>query len=83
MKGTNHDVSQVMMNVLGRVEVQTVITYAYSTKLFGAEAIVCRPGAKCCSVTATHTHHNVKLTASHRRSNWHRQCGLQILQAHQ
>jgi len=32
-----------------------VITNAYSTKLFGAEASVCRPGAKCCLVIAPHT----------------------------
>ena len=34
---------------------QTVITYAYSTKLFGTEASVCRPGAKYCLVIAPHT----------------------------
>jgi hypothetical protein len=52
MKGTNQDVSQVMMTVLGRCEAQTVITCAYGKKLFGAEASVCREIAKCCLVIA-------------------------------
>jgi len=32
-----------------------VIKYAYSKKLFGAEASVCRPGAKYCLVIVPHT----------------------------
>jgi hypothetical protein len=55
MKGTNHDVIQVMITVQGRCEAQTVITNAQSTKLFGAEASVCRSGAKYCLVIAPHT----------------------------
>ena len=55
MKGTNHDVSQVMMTILWRHDAQTMITYAYSMKLFGAEGSVCRPGAKYCLVIAPHT----------------------------
>ena len=55
MKGTNHDVSQVMRTVLGRCDAQTVITYAYSTKLFGEEASGCRGGANYCLVIAPHT----------------------------
>jgi hypothetical protein len=43
MKGTNHDIIQVIMTVLGRCEAQTVTTNAYSTKSFGAEVRVCRP----------------------------------------
>jgi hypothetical protein len=55
MKGTNHDVTQVMIIVLGRCEAQTVITNAYSAKLFGGVASVCCAGAKCCLVIAPHT----------------------------
>jgi hypothetical protein len=44
-----------MMTVLGRFVAQTVITNAYSKKLFGAEASVCRPEAKYCLVIAAYT----------------------------
>ena len=57
MKGTNHDVIQVMMTVLGMCEAQTEITYAYSTKFFGAKASVCVASGNevLLSDSATHT----------------------------
>ena len=57
MKGTNRDVIQVTMTVLGPCEAQTETTYAYSTKLFGAEASVCVASGNevLLSDSATHT----------------------------